>query len=59
VQIVGGAPDLQGRSTAIAVRELVKAALLVAGQPWAGTTAAYDDTLDLEVEVVTVDWVTG
>lgn len=59
VQVVGGAPDLQGRSTAIAVRELVKAALLAGGQPWAGTTAAYDDALDLEVEVVTVDWVTG
>lgn len=59
VQCVGGSPDLAGRSTAINVRELVKAALLAGGQPWAGTTAAYDDELDLEVEVVTVDWVTG
>jgi hypothetical protein len=59
IQCVGGSPDLQGRSTAITVRELVKAALLAAGHPWAGTTAAYDDELDIEVEVVTVDWLTG
>lgn len=59
IQIVGGSPDLGGRSTAIAVRELVEAALLAGGQPWAGVTAAYDDELNIEVEVVTVDWVTG
>lgn len=59
VQCVGGSPDLAGRTTAITVRELVKAALIAGGYVWAGTTAAYDDEQDLEVEVVTVDWLTG
>lgn len=59
IQCIGGAPDLQGRSTAIAVRDLVKAALLAAGHTWAGSTAAYDAELGIEAEVVTVEWVTG
>ena len=59
IQCVGGSPDTEGRSTAIAVRELVKDALLAAGHTWAATAAAYDGELDIEVEVVTVDWVTG
>lgn len=47
------------RLNAIAVRELVEAALLASGQGWVGATAAYDPENDLEVEVSTVDWVTG
>ena len=59
IQCVGGAPDLGGRATAIAVRELVQAALLAGGQPWAGNVPQFDDVLGLEVETVTVDWITG
>lgn len=54
IQVVG-----LTRSNAIAVRELVEAALLAGGQPWVAETAAYDPENDLEVEVLSVDWVTG
>lgn len=47
------------RSNAIAVRELVEAALIAGGQPWVGASAAYDPDNDLEVEVLTLDWITG
>ena len=47
------------RANAIAVRELVMAALVAGGLGWVGASAAYDPDNDLEVEVVTVDWVTG
>jgi len=45
------------RSNAIAVRELVEAALVNVG--WIGASAAYDPDNDLEVEVLTVDWIVG
>lgn len=47
------------RSNAIAVRELVEAALIAGGQPWVSASAAYDPDNDLEVEVITLDWITG
>lgn len=45
------------RVNAVAVRELVEAALLGAGLPWSGSTAGYDAENDLEAEVVSVDWI--
>ena len=59
IQCVGGSPDLGGRATAIAVAALVEDALLSGGQPWAGNVPQFDDVLGLEVETVTVDWITG
>lgn len=53
IQVVGST-----RSNAIAVRELVEQALLAGGQPWASQAAGYDPENDLEVEVITVDWLT-
>ena len=44
------------RPQAIAVRELVQAALLAGGQPWSGASAGYDADNDIEVEVISVNW---
>lgn len=51
VQCVGSS-----RSNAIAVAELVRAALRVGGMPSDRGSAGYDADNDLEVEIVTVDW---
>lgn len=44
------------RQNAIAVRDLVRAALRAAGVPSDRNAAGYDAENDLEVEVVTIDW---
>lgn len=44
------------RPQAIAVREAVQTALLAGGQPWVATSAGYDADNDIEVEVVSVNW---
>lgn len=44
------------RPNAIAVADLVRAALAAAGMPSDRGGGAYDPENDLEVEVVTVDW---
>lgn len=44
------------RKSAIQVRELVESALLAASWPWSQITAGYDPDQGLEVEVVTVNW---
>lgn len=53
VQVIG-----TSRQNAIAVRELVQAALLVEGVPWTGVAGGYDPEADLEAEVITLDWIT-
>jgi hypothetical protein len=53
IQIVGST-----RSNAIAVRDLVQAALIASGQPWSATSSGYDEANDIEAEVVTVEWLT-
>lgn len=44
------------RSNAIAVRDLVRTALQLAGMPSDRNSAGYDPENDLEAEIVTVDW---
>lgn len=44
------------RSNAIAIRDLVRAALRAAGTPSDRGSAGFDPEVGLEVEVVTVDW---
>lgn len=51
IQCVGSS-----RSNAIAVAELVRAALRAGGMPSDRGSAGYDADNDLEVEIVTVDW---
>lgn len=46
------------RANAIAVRELVKTALLAGGVPWSATSAGYDPDNDIEAEIVSVNWLT-
>ena len=52
IQVVG-----TDRANAIAVRELVENALLLAGLPWLDGAGGYDPDVDLEAEVLTVEWV--
>ena len=47
------------RSQAIAVADLVRAALAAVGQPSASGSGAYDPELQVEVEVVSTTWLTG
>lgn len=51
IQCVGSS-----RANAIAVAELVRDALRIAGMPSERGSAGYDAENDLEVEIVTVDW---
>lgn len=51
IQVVGSS-----RSNAIAVREQVEATLAAAGVPFEDNPAAYDPELDIEVEVLSLDW---
>lgn len=51
IQCVGAS-----RSNAIAVADLVRQALVLAGMPSERGSAGYDAENDLEVEIVTVDW---
>lgn len=45
------------RADSIAVAELVRAALDAIGQPSERSSAAYDADNDLEVEIVSTDWI--
>lgn len=47
------------RADAIAVAALVRDALTAGGQPSESGSAGYDADNDLEVEVVSVSWITG
>lgn len=47
------------RTQALAVADLVRAALAAVGQPSASGSGAYDPELQVEVEVVSTTWLTG
>jgi phosphoglycerate dehydrogenase-like enzyme len=53
IQVVG-----VDRANAIAVRELVEDALLAGGLPWTDGAGGYDPEIDLEAEILTVEWIT-
>jgi hypothetical protein len=53
IQVVGA-----NRVSAIAVRELVENALIGAGIPWIDGAGGYDPDVDMEAEVLTVEWIT-